>query len=76
MPTESWKIKDDGIILTLDIPEDPRERYLLGGKKRKIRRVLLQFINDGKVFYATNSEGVLFKNFINSALVLERNPSA
>ena len=76
VPTESWKIKDDGIILTLDIPEDPRERYLLGGKKRKIRRVLLNFINDGKVFYATNSEGVLFKNFINSALVLERNPIA
>lgn len=66
--------KDDAIILTTEIPTDKRELYLLGGRKRKIRKVLLDLISDGKVFFATNEEGALFKNYIETALQLEKMP--
>ena len=66
--------KDDAIILTTEIPTDKRELYLLGGRKRKIRKLLLDLISDGKVFFATNEEGALFKNYIETALQLEKMP--
>lgn len=66
--------KDDGIILTLNPPESPNEVYLLGGRKRKIRRVILDLISDGRVFFSTNEEGSLFKSYIHRALELERDP--
>lgn len=74
VPSLSRKIKDDAIILTCDPPTDPRELFLLGGKKRNIRNILLTMINECKVYYATNEEGAIFKNYINKALLLENNP--
>lgn len=67
-------IKDDAIILTLEPPSDPRELYLLGGRRLKIRRILLDLISEGKVLFSTNEEGSVFKSFINRALELERDP--
>ena len=66
--------KDDAIILTTEIPSDKRELYCLGGKKRKIRKVITDLISDGKVFFATNEDGAIFKNFISRALEIEKAP--
>lgn len=66
--------KDDAIILTLNPPSDPREIYLLGGRRRKLRRLLLDIISEGKVFFATNEQGAVFKSYIERALDKERDP--
>jgi hypothetical protein len=36
--------------------------------------VLTTLIEDGKVFFATNEDGAIFKNFMTRALEIERNP--
>ena len=66
--------KDDAIICTTEIPSDKREVYCLGGRRRKLRKIITTLIEDGKVFFATNEDGALFKNFITRALEIERNP--
>lgn len=67
-------IKDDAVILTLNPPSDPREIYLLGGRRRKLRRVILDIISEGKVFFATNEQGAVFKSYIERALDKESDP--
>lgn len=66
--------KDDAIILTTDIPSDKRELYCLGGRRRKLRKIITTLIEDGKVFFATNEDGAIFKNFMMRALEIEKNP--
>lgn len=74
VPTRENNIKDDAIILTTNIPSDPRELYCLGTRKRPIRQMILDLILDGKVFFATNEEGAIFKSYINKALDKEKDP--
>lgn len=67
-------VKEDACILTLEIPTSPNEIYLLGTKKRPIRRLLLDLISEGKVYFSTNEEGAIFKSYITRALELESDP--
>ena len=65
---------EDAIILTCEIPMEKRELYLLGGRRHKLRRLILDLIAEGKVFFATNEEGAVFKQYVKQALELEKMP--